>query len=86
MENLFAVTDPRGDARDGYLNFTIHDGAAEVPGHISSAAMLILADDSGCSPTELFTANQAKIRSAAYKARRVSHQLEMVLLGVSDFS
>ncbi len=61
-------------------------GAARIPGRISSAAMLILADDSGYSPTEVFTANQAKIRSAACKSRRFNPQLAMVLLGVNDFS
>jgi hypothetical protein len=86
MENIFAVADPRDDARGGHLNFTIHDGAATIPGRISSAAMRILADDSGFSPTEVFTANQAKIRSAAYTSRRFNPQLAMVLLSVNDFS
>jgi hypothetical protein len=31
--------------------------------------MRIAADDSGYSPTEVFTANQAKIRPAAFKSR-----------------
>lgn len=86
MENLFAVTDPRDDARGGDLNFTIHDGAATIPGRISRAAMRILADDSGYSPTEVFAANQSKIRSAAYKSRRFNPRLAMILLSVNDFS
>jgi len=86
MNNLFAVSDPRDDTRSGSLNFTIHDGTATIPGRISSAAMRILGDDSGCSPTEVFTANQAKIRSAAYKAWHFNPHMAMVLLSVNDFS
>jgi hypothetical protein len=48
--------------------------------------MRILGDDSGCSPTEVFTANQAKIRSAAYKAWHFNPHMAMVLLSVNDFS
>lgn len=86
MEDIFSVSDPLDDARDGHLNFTIHDGAASIPGRISSAAMRILTDDSGRSPIEVFSANRAKIRSAAYKSRRVNPRMAMVLLGVNDFS
>jgi hypothetical protein len=86
MEHLFAVTDPRNDVQRGYLNFTIQDGAQTIPGRISSAAMRILGDDSGYSPTEIFIANKSKIRSAAYKARRFNPHMAIVLLSVNDFS
>jgi hypothetical protein len=86
MEHLFAVTDPHNDVQRGYLNFTIHDGDVKIPGRISSAAMRVLADDSGYSPTEIFIANRSKIRSAAYKARRFHPHMAIVLLSVNDFS
>jgi hypothetical protein len=86
MEQHFAVTDPHDDARSGNLNFTIRDGAATIPGRISSAAMQILRDDSGFTPTEVFRANKSKIRTAAYKARLFHPQMATVLLGVNDFS
>lgn len=86
MEQHFAVTDPRDDARSGNLIFTVRDGATTIPGRISSAAMQILRDDSGFTPAEVFTANKARIRTAAYKVRLFHPQMATVVLGVSDFS
>jgi hypothetical protein len=86
MEDNFEVSDPHNDARDGHVNFTIHDGATKIPARISGQAMRILADDSGFSPVEVFKANQRRIRTAAYKVRRFYPTLAIVVLGSGDFS
>lgn len=86
MDDVFEVVDPRGDKHGEHLDFTIHDGTATIPARISGPAMQILADDTGYTPVEVFKANQKKIRTAAYKARRFNPTLAMVVLGTRDFS
>ncbi|RFU44997.1 hypothetical protein [Paraburkholderia sp. DHOC27] len=86
MQDAFDIADPRDDDRGGYLNFTIHDGTATIPGRISASAMRILMDATNYSPVEVFQANKMRIRSAAYKSRRQNPTLAMVMLGTVDFS
>lgn len=86
MDTTFDVADPRDDARGEYLSFTIRDGTTMIPGRISGPAMQILGDDSGYSAAEVFSANKAKIRTAAFKSRLFNPTLLVVVLGTADFS
>lgn len=86
MDTTFEVADPHDDAHGDYLSFMIRDGTRMIPGRISGPAMQILGNDSGYSAAEIFSANKAKIRTAAYKSRRFNPTLLVVVLGIADFS